>query len=62
MKKNLFPFVPIFNIRKNGRKLQIKRILKNVDIEFWEDINDSDVGEAIKDYVRSCDDFFESTD
>lgn len=62
MKKNSFPYVPILNIRKNGRKLQIKRILKNVDVEFWEDINDSDIGEAIEEYVRSSTDFYESTD
>lgn len=62
MKKNSFPFIPIFNIRKNGQKLQIKRILKNVDIEFWEDINDTDVGEAIEEYVRNSSDFYESID
>ena len=53
----------------NNRQVWVLCNNKSVDFDidyfddsFWYDIKDSDLEEAIKDYVRSCDDFFESID
>lgn len=45
-----------------NRKIYVLVNNKDIDYDFWVDLEDSDMEEAIKEYVRDCIDFFESVD